>query len=128
MQIVLSLEDHSGIVWRSHNDGETWEPVEKTRGKKVFDIYPHPFDKNKAYALTLGREHFMTSDQGKSWQKFETKWPPSLQRNPLSHHAQKHNYVLYTGMECFQDDKWWDRFLCEEKVCNLAEREALLRG
>jgi len=88
----------------------------------VLDIYLHPFDKNKAYALTVGREHFVTSDKGKSWQKFKTEWPPSLQRNPLSHHATKLNYVLYTGMECIEDRVWRDRFFCEEKVRNCVTR------
>lgn len=114
--VILSLEDQSKIVWRSDDDGATWKSIEKIPVEKVLDIYPHPFDKKKAYVLTLGREHFVTSDQGKSWQKFETEWPPSLQRNPLSHHATKHNYVLYTGMKCIQDEVWRDKFFCEEKT------------
>ena len=64
----------------------------------------------------------MTSDQGKTWQKFETEWEPSLQRNPLSHHATKHNYVLFTGMLCTRNTVWEGQIACEERVRNSAGR------
>lgn len=112
----MSLEDETNALWRSDDDGETWNVIDKVSGKNTLDVYPHPFDKKKAYILTIGQDHFVTSDQGKSWQTFSTEWPPSLQRNPLSHHATKPGYVLFTGMKCERDNAWSDKLFCEEKV------------
>lgn len=73
----------------------------------------------KAYLLTVGTNHYKSDDQGKTWKRFETELAPSFQRNPLSHHATKPEYVLFTGMECTQDPVWRDRFDCFENVCFL---------
>ncbi|KAF8468863.1 hypothetical protein BDZ91DRAFT_847692 [Kalaharituber pfeilii] len=111
--VILSLEQETGILWRSDNDGEKWSKVDDIPEKKALDIYVHPFDPKAAFLLTKGKTQYVTNDQGKSWKTFETELAPSLKRNPLSFHSQKKDYIIYTGMECTQDPIW-GIWLCDE--------------
>ena len=89
--------------------------MDKLLNVKALDIYQHTFDKEKAYVMTQSKAQYYTSDKGKSWKKFETELEPTLKRSPLAFNSKKTGYILYTGMQCEEDQDWGTR-KCIERV------------
>ena len=100
--VILALEPDGKNVYRSDNDGKDWDVVDEVKSKAL-DMYQHPFDKEKAVVFGEGKEHWKTSDKGKSWKKFKTELPLSVLQQPLSFNANKPEYVLFAGRECESD-------------------------
>ena len=108
---TLLLHDRDeGIVWRSTDAGSTWTECDDVPKGAQVAMLQHPYDNQKAYLLSLGIEHWYTNDQGASWHAFETAYPQSSFRLPLSFHAGDSNKVLFHAMECSS------MYSCEEVV------------
>ncbi|CAN6652493.1 vacuolar protein sorting/targeting protein Pep1p [Trichomonascus vanleenenianus] len=99
--VVLYLE-HSGKAFRSENDGESWKEVDFPGFKdhdSAVSLALHPYDNKRAYYLTKSQVHFATSDQGRTWHKFEI--PLSVNPiAPLEFHAVQPDYLLFKGSKC----------------------------
>ncbi|KAF2636353.1 vacuolar protein sorting/targeting protein 10 [Massarina eburnea CBS 473.64] len=102
--VAIATELHGTTkVWRSETAGKSWDQVKEV---KTIGIIKSPFDNNVAVALGESPDgdstHWITYDQGKSWNRFKTRYPPSFVGNPLSFHATDNKKILYHTMEdCF---------------------------
>ena len=67
---------------------------------QVITIWPHPFDKKKAYVLGRNGRHWITTDQGKTFDAFEIDALPSLRHFPLSFHGWDSGKVIFHGDTC----------------------------
>lgn len=102
--MILLLDARVGNVWRSGDDGKSWDKVKDIPEGEAWDMVQHPFDKTRAFVLGEDKKHWYTRDLGKSWQKFEARHPTSFTQPPLVFHAGKPDYVLYAGRICKDDD------------------------
>lgn len=108
--IVVFHDVNEGIIYRSSDAGANWAKIDAIPEGEAFLLHPHPYDSKLAYALTLGKTHYKTDDQGKTWSKFETPAAPSrFQPEILVFHADDPKRVIFNGMEC-------DGIFCEEQA------------
>jgi hypothetical protein len=99
--VILGHDREAGTVWRSANGGETWKFVDSDgQAENVWDLWRHPLDKTRAYMLGIGRTHWMTTDRGETWRRFETEATTSLFRNPFSFHGHDPKKVIWHGQIC----------------------------
>ena len=99
--VVLGHDREAGTVWRSADAGETWGKVDDDdQAGNVWDLWRHPYDNTRAYILGMGRIHWMTTDQGETWRRFETKATTSLFRIPFSFHGHNPAKVIWHGQRC----------------------------
>lgn len=89
---------------RSTDDGKSWSVVELGNSDSISTIISHPSDKNRAYAVTTGKTHFGTKDRGETWFKIDAGMRPVPQGSPLSFHGSKPDYILYSGIDCTNED------------------------
>lgn len=105
---IILLDGKSHVIQRSKNAGETWETVDDIEKGQALDVLPHPYDNQIAYVIGGDSKHWVTNDQGKSWEKFETEAP--MYELPMSFHAsdsQKviiHTRVCRTFLDCQEND------------------------
>ncbi|KAL1407369.1 vacuolar protein sorting/targeting protein PEP1 [Vanrija albida] len=95
---VLMHDDVRHTVYHSADEGKTWKEVEDIG--KVHRLIDHPHNKEMAFALGSKEKHYVTYNQGESWQSFETPVQPSLSSAPLSFHATHDNWILFQGLVC----------------------------
>jgi hypothetical protein len=95
--VALLQELQSGKIWRSEDAGKGWMEKKELSG---LGIIKNPFD-NKV-AVVLGEEkHWITFDQGKSWDSFKTEFPPSPEV-PVAWHATDNKKIIVNEIEnCF---------------------------
>lgn len=107
--VILGRDNDAGDVWRSPDAGETWHKVEGDGQEgKAWDLWPHPWDKQRAYILGAASDHWITTDRGESWRKFNSKSSPDIFRaTPLSFHGRDAKKVIWNGETC-------SGFLCEQ--------------
>jgi hypothetical protein len=110
----LTFDPKAGDVWRSDDDGMQWRQVAEVKGK-AYDIMEHPFDKEKAIILTIGKEHWATEDKGETWNRFQVELPISFRQSPVVFNANNTNYALYSGRQCDPSDFFG--LSCVDKVC-----------
>lgn len=106
---VILFED--GIdhdIYRSDDAGENWKKIERGAGK-MLELVMHPFDHDRAYIITEDRSHWMTKDQGKSWEPFTTDAQATIFREALTFHAGDPDRIIFNGMDC-------TGIFCEELV------------
>lgn len=99
---VLIHDRRGGQVLLSNNAGKSWGPIPDIEKGAALDLWPHPYDSKIAYILGGQTKHWVTQDRGESWRSFETEFPPSLFRAPLTFHAGHSNKVLFHGQKCDQ--------------------------
>jgi hypothetical protein len=93
--VVLVQELGTGKIYRSEDAGKKWKELKSL--KKGLGIIKNPYD-NKV-ALVLGEdEHYITFDQGESWQDFQTDYSPTP-NGPVSWHSQDNKKILIHEME-----------------------------
>lgn len=99
----MSFDRQTGKVYRSDNDGKDWTKISADL-EKPLEIFDHPFERKTAIILTETKKHWITKDQGKSWDEFKVPEPPSNKYPVLGFNAKKPEYIIYTGMACDGDD------------------------
>ena len=106
--VLLVQEREQGLVWRSENAGVSWD---KADIKGADEVWLHPYDNKKAYALGRSTKQWYTNDQGKTWNDFilEEGATPTESREPLSFHAGDSNKVIINTQQC----QGW---ICEESA------------
>jgi hypothetical protein len=97
--VLLFEDDVHSDVYRSTDAGATWDKLEEGKGK-MLEILMHPFDKMRAYILTVEKTHYKTTDQGKTWEKFEVDAQATLFGPALSFHAADPDRVIFNAMDC----------------------------
>lgn len=97
---VLLFEDNvHNDVYRSTDAGATWDKLDEGKGK-MLEISMHPFDKKRAYIITVEKTHYKTSDQGKTWEKFEADAQASIFTAALTYHAGDPDRIIFNAMDC----------------------------
>ena len=112
--MILTLDTHANNVWRSGNDGKSWDKVNGVPDGAAWDIVEHPFDKKRAFIFGEGKEHWYTENRGEKWYKFKSEVSPSLIQPPLVFHAKEPEWILYSGRVCEDEDDIFS--LCKEVV------------
>ncbi|KAI3629041.1 hypothetical protein CBS9595_000113 [Malassezia furfur] len=116
--VVLWHDADAGTVYRSDNEGKTWEAVKGPRAGAAYLLIEHPYDPKQAFILSNAQEHWRTRDRGATWQHFRTPDPPAIRAGiPLDFHAdaQHREYILYTGRRCTAGLPW-QRSVCHDVV------------
>jgi Sortilin, neurotensin receptor 3,/Sortilin, neurotensin receptor 3, C-terminal len=98
--ILLGLDGELGKAYRSTNAGEDWKIVDDDGQEGIWDIFPHPFDKSRAYMIGTQHTHWITTDRGESWRKFETDAVSYHFRQPLTFHGRDAKKVIFQGHSC----------------------------
>ncbi|KAH7410959.1 hypothetical protein BKA64DRAFT_662233 [Cadophora sp. MPI-SDFR-AT-0126] len=97
---VLLFEDNlNNDVYRSTDAGATWDKIDEGKGK-MLEISMHPFDKKRAYIITVEKTHYKTSDQGKTWEKFEAGAQATIFNAALTYHAGDPDRIIFNAMDC----------------------------
>lgn len=95
--VALLQELESGRIWRSEDAGKGWKQEKELNG---LGIIKNPYD-NKVATVLGETKHWITYDQGKSWDSFETELPPSPEA-PLNWHATDNKKILVNEIDnCF---------------------------
>lgn len=97
---TILFASKEGNLYRSADAGEKWDIVDGPPKEKLYEMILHPFDKQRAYYITKGDEHWSTTDSGKSWEKFKTPGGPSRYRSALSFHAEEKDRIIFNSMTC----------------------------
>ncbi|KAJ9650750.1 vacuolar protein sorting/targeting protein PEP1 [Neophaeococcomyces mojaviensis] len=100
--VILGHDDVTGDVYRSDDAGSTWSLVnDNDQSGESFDVYPHPWDNQRAYILGFGRTHWVTTNQGKSWRKWDSGGATlRLNGAPFSFHGRDPTRVIWNGQDC----------------------------
>lgn len=96
----MGLDRHRGTAYRSTNAGKDWKVVDGEGQKSIIDVFPHPFDKKRAYAIGIDHTHWITTDQGETWRKFETDATPPHFVQALAFHGRDPKKVIFQGQLC----------------------------
>ncbi|RMZ78525.1 hypothetical protein DV737_g3812, partial [Chaetothyriales sp. CBS 132003] len=100
--VILGLDKETGNVWRSTDAGATWAAVDgEGQQDRAWDLWPHPYDKHRAYIIGAGSDHWVTTDRGQTWRSFNPKFGPDLFRAlPLSFHGRDPKKVIWNAVDC----------------------------
>jgi photosystem II stability/assembly factor-like uncharacterized protein len=95
--VALVQELDTGKIYRSHDAGKGWKQIKDLQG---LGIMKNPFD-NKVALVLSEKKHWITFDQGETWDSFETELAPSP-AGPVGWHAQDNKKILINEIEnCF---------------------------
>lgn len=95
--VALVQELDTGKIWRSHDAGKGWKHIKDLQG---LGIIKSPFD-NKVALVLSEKKHWITYDQGETWDSFETELPPSP-GGPVGWHALNNKKIMINEIEnCF---------------------------
>jgi photosystem II stability/assembly factor-like uncharacterized protein len=108
--VVLFQDYEKNVVYRSDDAGESWKIISNVPEGKAWDLWMHPYAKDRAYILTKEKTHWATKDRGQSWEEFFTDAEPSMFRKPLAFHAGDPDKIIFHGQDC-------GGIFCEELVC-----------
>ena len=98
--VILAQERDTSNVWRSADAGETWDKVDIGGLEGIWALQSHRFDNTRAYVLGFGRTHYMTTDRGETWTRFETEASPSLFHETLAFHGRDPKKVVFNAQKC----------------------------
>ncbi|ORY88169.1 putative signal sequence binding protein [Leucosporidium creatinivorum] len=112
--VVMYHDSVSKNVWRSADEGKGWKVIDGVPHGEAMMLVDHPFDTKIAFILTSGTTHYRTMNRGESWQSFVTALAPSISANTLSFHANKWDWILFTGQSCEEMGGWKGRVCHDE--------------
>lgn len=99
--VVLFHDMSENNIYRSDDAGVSWGKVAGVPDGVAYTMTMHEFDNSRAFIITDRREHFKTTDRGKSWEKFDSGAQTSRYRDQiLSFHAGDPDRVIFNGMDC----------------------------
>lgn len=102
--VILAHDSETASAWRSVDAGEKWSLIKEAEGEAL-DVYPHPWDNQRAYILGAGSDHWITTNQGKTWSTWSSGRQAAKTSNgrPFSFHARDPKKVIWNGEECHRD-------------------------
>lgn len=99
--VVLFINAVELNAYRSDDAGATWAVVDDVPKGALMELIMHPFDSKRAYVITNEKNHWLTQDRGKSWEKFSVDSVASIfQSQALTFHAGDPNRIIFNGMDC----------------------------
>ncbi|KAJ2358042.1 vacuolar protein sorting/targeting protein PEP1 [Coemansia sp. RSA 2618] len=117
---LLGLDRASGVVYRSSDHGSKWDHVSDIPAGQATRMYAHPFEPRMAFVMTEDTLHWVTRDEGKTWEAFSTPLAPTTSgERALSFHAQRSRWVLFIGERCVEESVgWWPfpRLVCHDEA------------
>jgi photosystem II stability/assembly factor-like uncharacterized protein len=111
-ETILFQSSGTGEVFRSFDGGVNWDIIEDEAGDikgNVWSIQPHPYDNQRAYILGRHGQHWITTDQAKTWRRFELNAAPSMLNYVLTFHGGDSKKVIFHGEQC-------SHFNCAERA------------
>jgi photosystem II stability/assembly factor-like uncharacterized protein len=106
---LLMIDANRYNAYRSEDAGVSWKLLDGVPEGKLMELVMHPFDNKRAYVITDEKEHYLTVNRGKSWEKFVAESQASIFRDALTFHATDPNRIIFNAMEC-------TGIFCEELV------------
>ncbi|KZF23780.1 vacuolar protein sorting protein [Xylona heveae TC161] len=97
---ILIHDAEASNVFRSSDAGASWDRLKDVPENGAWKLIKHPYDNKIAYVFGIDTDHWITRDQGETWQKFSTESPPSLSSPLVSFHAADSSRVLYHASDC----------------------------
>lgn len=110
--VVLVTDVLPGVVYRSTDAGQNWKAITDITKGQIFSVMVHPYNNQVAVAVGIDTTHWITTDQGESWKKFQSKHPAVYTRAPISFHASDPDRMIFHVADCLIDI-----LDCTEKVC-----------
>ena len=101
--VVIAVDFAPQIVYRSTDGGANWKKVPEVKGASLH-IRPHPYNNQIAVAMSHGREHWITKDQGGTWTGFETDFQPMSGQEPVVFHATDPDKMIFLTQGCADGD------------------------
>lgn len=106
---LIAHDQEDKNVYISKDAGANWSLVsDEGQENSARTMWPHPYDKQKAYIVGTEDNHWVTSDRGLTWKKFNVEYQTSLFHEPFSFHARDSKKVIFHGARCIS------LFICEE--------------
>ncbi|KAI9657766.1 MAG: vacuolar protein sorting/targeting protein PEP1 [Bathelium mastoideum] len=107
--IITATDAENSVVHRSTDAGKSWRPVKDIVKGEALEVVHHPFNNQVAVCFGNQRTHWITKDQGETWNSFKTDGDPSFRAPPISFHAGDANKIILNLLKC-------DDFECETKA------------
>ena len=108
--VVFVTDPKARTTYRSENAGAEWKRLDIPEGQ-VLEILKHPYNNQVAVVIGTQSKHWITKDQGETWQKFECQDLPTVMRPVISFHAADPDRMLFHTANC--DGRIMN---CEESV------------
>ncbi|EFP90660.1 vacuolar protein sorting/targeting protein PEP1 [Puccinia graminis f. sp. tritici] len=112
--IILSHDSILREVWRSTDEGKTWNLISAVPTGDAWLVVEHSWDNRVAFILSRGSKHWRTINRGDSWQSFTTSDQPSISGSPLAFHSTKWNWILFSGQKCESLGSWKGKLCYDE--------------
>jgi hypothetical protein len=114
-QVVIYHDEIAKDIYRSQDEGKTWQLIQGVpRGHSNIFI-EHPFDSRVAFILTDGITHYRSLNRGADWASFQSPLPPVLNSNTLNFHSRKLDWIIFKGQRCESNGSWRGK-LCHYEV------------
>ncbi|KAJ2371342.1 vacuolar protein sorting/targeting protein PEP1, partial [Coemansia sp. RSA 2611] len=114
---LLGINKSRGRIFRSSDSGAHWDVVSGIPSGKAARLYAHPHEPRIAYVLSDSSEHWITHDEGKSWEAFSSPLPATSSGvRPLEFHAERSGWILFIGEKCVEESGGWSPF--PRQVCH----------
>ncbi|WRT68442.1 uncharacterized protein IL334_005418 [Kwoniella shivajii] len=98
--VVLFHDPVRLTVMRSPDEGKTWSPISGPQDGEAVRLIDHPHNNKMAFIIGRDTTHWVTYNQGDSWQSFETPHEASLGGSMLSFHAENDGWILFQSRVC----------------------------
>ncbi|KAJ2812173.1 vacuolar protein sorting/targeting protein PEP1, partial [Coemansia sp. 'formosensis'] len=117
---ILGIDKSGGRIFRSSDSGANWNAVSSIPSGKAVRLYAHPHEPSIAYVLSDASEHWVTHDEGKSWEAFSSPLPATTSgERPLGFHAERSGWIMFIGEKCVEESGgWWPfpRLVCHDEA------------
>ncbi|KAK3335508.1 hypothetical protein B0T19DRAFT_10337 [Cercophora scortea] len=104
--VILFQDIYENNVYRSADAGATWDLVDDVPKNGALMLFMHRYDLNRAYILTESSKHYLTSNRGKTWEKFDVGISIDIElamfdAGDIMHfHASDPDRIIFNGIEC----------------------------
>ncbi|CAG8518361.1 10234_t:CDS:10, partial [Racocetra persica] len=85
-------------VWKSDDEGYSWELIKDLKGAKVLAMIQNPYFKEHIYFITLSNTQYYTTNAGKSISPMKVREQPNVLELPiLKFHPTEKEWLIYTA-------------------------------
>ncbi|OQO04227.1 hypothetical protein B0A48_10838 [Cryoendolithus antarcticus] len=98
--IILVVDTHDKTTYRSDDAGIKWAPLSGVAKGETLELLKNQNDPHVAVVIGTDKTHWITKDQGKSWDEFETEFSATMRRPAIAFHASDPDRMLFEAAEC----------------------------